>query len=135
VCLTTYRCVDAEQPDGVVARTAAHDDGVAVEHVDDAVFGEDRAPLLTEPPPQDRGGDQHGDHDHGPGEGHPGSVPAHSRRCARLGEASDREVGIPPSSEPGPERPVSECERERKAGVRPAGARSAGSAPGAACRP
>ena len=38
------------------AAGTAHHDGVAVEHLHDTVPGVGRAPLLTEPPPQHRGG-------------------------------------------------------------------------------
>src|SRR5258706_13994389 len=68
--LATVRRVNPQEPDGVAVRAALHDDGVAVEHFHDAIFLTDRAPFLTEPPPQHRGGGQDGDHDHGPGADH-----------------------------------------------------------------
>jgi hypothetical protein len=76
MCFCTVGCVDAEQPDRVAVRAALHDDGVTVEHLHDSVFLTDRTPLFTEPPPQYRGGGQHGDHDHGPGADHGTTLPS-----------------------------------------------------------
>ena len=78
--MVRLRRVDAEQPDGLVGRAGtAHDDRVAVEHLYDAIRLIGRTPLVAEPPPecrrpQHRGGGQ-GDHDHGPGADHAGTVP------------------------------------------------------------
>src|SRR5213080_3033049 len=75
MCFYTVRRVDTEEPDRLPGMAALHHDRVAVEHLHDPVFEVGRAPLLTEPPPQHRGGGQHGDHDHGPGADHPSTLP------------------------------------------------------------
>ncbi len=74
--LGDFRRVDPQEAHGVgVTVPERDDDGVAVDRLHDAHLWVRRAPLVTDPPPRDRGGGQHGDHDHGPGEGHAPRLP------------------------------------------------------------